>query len=450
MLRLFIAPLARLRRDDGSNLLLVVLIVGLLGSLVASVYVGALRLLLNLSEVAMQERWRLVLVTTGAGCLVALLTHFLGDPGSTEALVDGVHLTGGPSDIERNRSMVPVSLISIGAGGAAGPEAPLVQMTGSLGSWIGRHTMSSLADRRTVTIAGMGVGFSVLFGEPLGGALFALEILHRKGVQYYEAILPALVSSGIGFLAYTGLTHLGLGPVWRFPEVKFTNWSEGSLAIVLSLLGALVALLFGFVFHWVGQTMRRLPRWPRPIIAGLLLGLIGCIDPLALFFGETQLNQMVAMHLAVSALLALVLLKILATSVTLGGGWRGGFIIPLFFMGATLGQAVSQLFGVNAGLAMLVLMTSINVGVTKTPVSTVVLLTTLTGTSAIPALMLASVTSLVVTSRWTFIESQRDRGVVVTRVEPLRPGAETQALANELGVDGPADRAAPHSPPAAD
>lgn len=427
--------LALIGLKKGSNLLLIVVILGLIGSLVASAYVGMMRLLTSLGQPALHHPWTLLIMTTGAGALISLFLHLLGDPGSTEALVDGVHLTGGPSDTRRVPPLIPVSLLTISFGGGIGPEAPLVQLTGTLGGLVGRHTMSGLADRRTVTIAGMGIGFTVLFGAPLGGALFALEILHRKGMQYYEAILPALVSSGIGYLAYTGLTHLGIGPIWNFPEIHYVHWSEGGWALALAVLGAVMAIGFGYLLHWVHRAFALIPYWTRPIVGGAIIGLIGWAQPLAIYYGEPQLNTMVAAHLAAETLLILIALKVLATTVTIGAEWRGGFIIPLFFLGATTGQFVSHFLGINPTLAMIVLMTSLNVGVTKTPVSTVVLVTTMTGTSAIPALLVASVLSMLITARWSVIETQRERAPIVAPVDPLHAGARTEALAEGLTAD---------------
>ncbi len=419
--------LARLGVKRGSNLLLVVVILGVFCSLVASAYVGVMRLLTALGQPALHHPWTLLVMTTGAGAMISLALHVLGDPGSTETLVDNVHVTGGPTDMQRLPPLIPVSLLTIAFGGGIGPEAPLVQLTGTIGGAIGRHTMADLADRRTVTIAGMGVGFTVLFGAPLGGALFALEILHRRGMQYYEAILPALVSSGIGYLAYTGLTHLGIGPVWQFEPVRYLSWTDGGWAIVLAIVGALMAIAFASILAWVRRMFAFVPYGLRPILGGVLIGLIGWAQPLALYFGETQLNTMLALHLAVGGLLLLIALKVLATTITLGAEWRGGFIIPLLFLGATTGQLVSHFLNVNPYLAMIILMTSLNVGVTKTPVSTVALVTTMTGTSAIPALLIASVISMLITARWTVIGSQRARAPVLAPA-----GAQTEALARDL------------------
>src|SRR5207253_9280844 len=105
-----------------------------------------------------------------------------------------------------------VSRLCVGAGGGLGPEAPLVQTTGSLGTYIASRFRLGRDDTRVLTITGMAAGFTALFGAPLGAAVFALEILHRRGLEYYEALLPAAVGSLSGYAVYVLLTGVGLEP----------------------------------------------------------------------------------------------------------------------------------------------------------------------------------------------------------------------------------------------
>src|ERR1044072_81212 len=117
-------------------------------------------------------------VLAGVGLTVGILTRLLGNPGDVELLVNNIHVLGGAEDIRDLRSLIPTSLLCISSGGAMGPEAPLVQTTGTLGSWIARRAQLVVRESRVLTIAGMAAGFSVLFGAPFGAAVFALEILH--------------------------------------------------------------------------------------------------------------------------------------------------------------------------------------------------------------------------------------------------------------------------------
>ena len=95
----------------------------------------------------------------------------------------------------------------------------MTQTAGTLGTVIGTKLNRPMTDIRTLTITGMAAGLTVLFGAPLGSALFALEILHRRGLQYYEALLPAIVGSLCGLGVYTAIGDLGIKPIWEFPPV---------------------------------------------------------------------------------------------------------------------------------------------------------------------------------------------------------------------------------------
>src|SRR5690606_3642541 len=113
----------------------------------------------------------------------------------------------------------PISLLCVAAGGTLGPESPLVTTTGTLGSVLGRRARLRTSDVRILSITGMAAGFTVLFGAPLGSAVFALEILHRKGMEYYEALMPAVVGSLCGYIIAIATGALGLEPMWTFPAV---------------------------------------------------------------------------------------------------------------------------------------------------------------------------------------------------------------------------------------
>src|SRR5699024_8248109 len=117
------------------------------------------------------------------GLVVALLGHLPGSPADVELLVDNIHVQGGTRSLRHLRSLIPQSLLCIGAGGSLGPEAPLVTATGSVGSRLAYHLGLARRERRIVSISGMAAGFTVLFGAPLGSTMFALEILHRRGLE---------------------------------------------------------------------------------------------------------------------------------------------------------------------------------------------------------------------------------------------------------------------------
>src|SRR3954449_1586092 len=168
--RLFVEAFLGPRR----RLFTLVILVGIGGGLIGAAYVGMLHLLQDgLWPTHWSTRAHLPIMIA-VGIAVGVLTKILGNPGDVELLVNNIHVLGGNEDIRDLRSLIPVSLLCVSSGGGMGPEAPLVQTTGSLGSWLARRWGVSIDDTRVLTITGMAAGFTVLFGAPLGSAIFAL------------------------------------------------------------------------------------------------------------------------------------------------------------------------------------------------------------------------------------------------------------------------------------
>lgn len=291
-----------------------------------------------------------------------------------------------------------------------GPEAPLVQTTGTVGTLVATRMRRPIPDSRILTITGMAAGFTVLFGAPLGSAFFALEILHRRGLQYYEALVPAIVGSLCGYGVYLGLSGLGVGPVWTFPDFGPLRIGDLGIAVAIGLAGAAGAWIFSVTVGAMRSVITRLPVAARYIVGGLLLGLLGLWSPYALTFGEAQIESLTETRLAAGALAIAVLAKFLGTTVTLASGWKGGFIIPLFFMGAAAGQLVHAAApGTNMTVLMVCAMVALCVGVTKTPIGSTLVVTEMAGLSLLPVTVIAAVVALLASSSVHLIETQRAR-----------------------------------------
>ncbi len=346
----------------------------------------------------------------GAGLGVGLLIHWLGDPGEISQLVDDVHLRGGRIEARRNPNMLMTSLLSIASGGSLGPEAPMVQLTGSLGTWLADRLGLGGGELRCLSLAGMAAGFTALFGAPLGGAFFALEILHDQHfLEYYRAVVPALVASCSSYLVFVLITHLGLAPDWHFPQYHLQGIDDILTAMLYGALGAGAAWVF---ITLVSLVRRAVPKIPGPVylhttLAGLVLGVLGVVWPLSRYFGDAQLNTLLSVQLGMWGLLGLAVVKMVAVSVTIAGEWRGGLIIPLFFIGACLGKALT-LPGVDPSLAMIATMAALNAAVTRTPISTGILLAKLTGASPLTPILFAGLVGFFLSPRTPFIKSQSD------------------------------------------
>jgi H+/Cl- antiporter ClcA len=391
-----------------SRWLLYWVIVGVVCGIFAGLYWSVLEFLTHKLETFQGPS--LLAVMPLAGLVIGLIIHILGNPGEIALIVDNIHFSNGRLDAKRNPSMLLSSLVSIAAGGSAGPEAPLVQVTGSFGTWFADRLHLKGEDVRSLSLAGMAAGFTALFGAPLGGAIFALEILHHQHVlEYYEALMPAIVSSCASYLVFAAITHLGIAPTWHFPKYTLLNIDDFAVALGFGILGAGVGWIFIAIFRLCDRLFSKLPGpiYLRTTIAGLGLGGLAVASPLTRFFGHGELSLAIDTKMTVLALLGLASLKLVAISTTVIGGWRGGFIIPLFFTGACIGKAMALLIpGVNPALAMICTMAALNAAVTRTPISTTLLLSKLTEVGPFTPILFASLAGFFLAPRNPLISAQ--------------------------------------------
>ena len=386
-------------------------ILGLVGGCIAGLYWIVLEFLTH--KMAYFEGWQVIPLMSIAGLLAGLIIHFIGDPGEIHLIVNNIRFNKGKLDPKNNPSMILSSLLCVASGGSLGPEAPLVQVTGSTGSWLGKIFRLKGEELRSLSIAGMASGFTALFGAPLGGSLFSLEILHHKhAVEYYKAIIPALVASSFSYVVFAMIIHLGIGPIWNLSEYEYAGVFDFLYAVIFAAVGTLVA--WGFIyctkFFKLIFEKRPVPIYLKTLIGGLLLGLIAYYFPLTRYFGHHEINQLLTQDLSLNALVAILLFKVLAIAITVTSGWRGGFIIPLFFVGVSLGSILYLLFPfINPTLAIISCMAAINACVTRTPMSTTILLATLTGFGYFIPILFASLTGYFLAPKIPFISSQMEK-----------------------------------------
>ncbi len=350
----------------------------------------------------------------GVGVAIAVVVRVFGTSGDVELMVDNIHVSGSATGVRMLRSLVPTSWLCIAAGGGMGPEAPLVQTTGTLASWTARRAGLVVRESRVLTIAGMAAGFTVLFGAPLGSAVFALEMLHRRGLQYYEALLPAVLGSLAGYSVSVVATGAGLAPVWHLPAPGMIHLGDLGWAVVAGLGGALVAVAFTYLSTALRWGARRLPAPARPVVGGLVLAALGLASTYSLTFGEAQLGDIITrQHGTVAFFVLAACAKLAGTSVTLASEWRGGFIIPLFFMGACLARAFHGMVpDTNEAVMVAAFMAAANTGVTKTPLGSTLVVSEMAGFRLLPTTLIAGVVAFVATSEIGLIHTQRERDVV--------------------------------------
>lgn len=418
--------LAALRGERG-RLTWLVLAAGTIGGALGAAYLAALRVV---SHHLLPGRWSTAghaVLLVAVGVAVAVLGRVLGDPQGVDLLLDNIHVDGGRDDVASLRPLIPISLLCVGVGSPLGPEAPLVTTTGTVASWLAGRRGLPVERRRIVAITGMAAGFTVLFAAPLGSALFALEILHRRGLEYHEALLPAAAGALCGTTISALLTGAGLDPLWHLPHPLALRPADLAWALLAGALGAAAGTVFTTLTVATRALARRVPARVRPVVGGVALASLAFASPYALTNGEAQLDHLAAARVAVATLLVAAVAKLAASAVAMACGWPGGFIIPLFFVGFCLGRVIGvHLPGADPWAFTMAAMVAANVAVTKTPLGSVLVVTEMAGSTLLPTALVAALVALVLSAPIELIEAQRARfAPLADPTDPTAPAPST-------------------------
>ncbi|MCI2057142.1 MAG: chloride channel protein [Oscillibacter sp.] len=287
----------------------------------------------------------------------------------TNNIIDAVHL-GRDISIWLLPAIFIGTLLTHLCGGSAGREGAALQMGGTIGHHVGRLFHLDDRDLRTATLCGMAAFFSALFGTPLAATMFAIMVI-SVGVFYHAAFIPCFTAS---MVAYGISLWLGVEPT-RF-TVAAPTVSAGMLArVALLAVGcALVSVLFCSTLHFADRQFAKWLKnpWVRIVVGGFavigLTYLCGTTDYNGAGMGviTAAVEQGQAHPLA-------FLLKILFTAVTLGTGFKGGEVVPSFFVGATFGCVLGPLLGIPAGFAAALGLVAVFCGATNCPIASMFL-----------------------------------------------------------------------------
>jgi len=290
------------------------------------------------------------------------------------------------------------STITIGTGGSAGREGPVVVIGAGLAGTLGRMLKLSGQEMRTLLAAGVAAGVAVSFNAPIAASLFALEIiLGDFAAGTFSLVVLAAVAATV--VAY-GL--LGSQPVLQVPAYTFHHWAEFLFYAGLGVAAGLMGRLYIAAIRGMGRLFGRLPgpEWIRPAVGGLLFGLAGVALPLTLGGDYTPIIVAAEGGMTWYVLLGLAVAKLVTTAITLGSGGAGGAFAPGFVIGAFLGGGygtlVHQLFPAVTGAAggyALVGLGAMLASFTLAPITAILLLFEITRDYAIilPAMVACSV-----------------------------------------------------------
>ncbi|MBU6428314.1 MAG: chloride channel protein [Cyanobacteria bacterium REEB65] len=323
----------------------------------------------------------------------------------TEKVIAAVHRRSGRIDPQ----VIPIKLIAtvatLAAGGSAGKEGPCAQIGGGLASMMATLMRFNDADRKKLVICGISAGFAAVFGTPLAGAIFGVEVLFVGGVLY-DVLLPSFIAGIMAFqmARVFGVTyfHTPLAFVPVFSEVFLLK------VAIAGLLFGLASFLFIEMLGAFELLARRIQLWPplRSAAGGVAVAVI------ALVFGTQYLG--LGLDSIVNTLnntgaplpWYAFLIKQLCTSVTLSFGGSGGIITPIFFMGTTAGTAFSHILGIQPATCAAIGMVAMLSGCANTPISASILALELFGTAIGPYAALACVISFLMTGHRSVYPSQ--------------------------------------------
>lgn len=362
---------------------------GLTGALAGSASAFFLASLDWVTHLREANHWLIWLLPVG-GLVVGLSYHYLGTgvAKGNNLLLEELH---SPKQVIPAK-MAPLvlfgTLVTHLVGGSAGREGTAVQMGGALAHQLGPLFGLRPRDRRMLLVMGISAGFASVFGTPLAGAIFALEVL-ALGSMRYDALVPAFFSAYIAHYVcmLCGATHTA----FHIGTVPPMNGLAFGCTIALGIVFGLVARSFSALTHFFsGLFQKSIGYAPlRPVAGGIVLAaaiaLLGTTRHIGLGV------PVIAEAFGHSAAPADFLLKIILTAFTLGAGFKGGEVTPLFFIGATLGSTLAGIMPLPVGLLAGMGFVAVFAGATNTPVACLLMGIELFGSPAAGYLGLACV-----------------------------------------------------------
>jgi len=399
--------------------------------------------------------WWWLLVLPAMGCLLsAQLSQWFAPEAKghgTDAAIDSYHHKGG-----KVRGRVPIlkgvcSVLTLGFGGSGGKEGPIAQIGGGFGSYLAQRL--GLGDKacRTLLAAGMAGGVGAIFRAPFAGALFAAEILYRDAELESDAVIPAFLSSATAYCVFCGwlgefgvLFDLGAG-------FEFDNVFELLPYTLLALILLPATWLYVRCFYGFERFFDRIPTSPA-LVAGFGGALTGAVALMAWWlvdddralavlssgYGILQqtLDGDVMGWRGVGLLLLVAFGKVLATSFTIGSGGSAGVFGPSMVIGGAVGGAVGLVcyelgWVENPACLCIVGMCGFFAGAAKTPISTIVMVTEMTGSYQLllPAVWVCGLT-FVFSRRVALYQNQ----VLNRAFSPAHKGEYVEALLEDMTV----------------
>jgi Chloride channel protein EriC len=285
--------------------------------------------LANLVDLTGWQRFLIIpLIPAIGGLIVGWLTHKIAPEASGEGvplIIENVAKKGGIINSSIAVSKLLTSAISIGSGGAGGREGPVIAIGGAIGSTVGQVLRLNEEQMKSLVGCGAAAGLAAVFNAPIGGALFAMEVV--LGSLNMQTFSPIIISSVFG--TFISRSILGNRPVFAIPTFTMASGYELFFYIILGLLAGYVGVAFVKIFYateefFQGDSFPIKSKLFKPALGGLIVGIIGIYFPEVFGYTYQGVNASLYSRDSLLILTLLLFLKPIATSVTLGSGGSAG------------------------------------------------------------------------------------------------------------------------------
>lgn len=350
------------------------------------------------------EHPNIIFLLPVAGICIVGIYHLLNNEADTgtDLVISAIHFNA-HVPLRMAPSIFISTILTHLFGGSAGREGAALQLGGSVGASLGKLLKLNDKDAHVMIMCGMSAAFAALFGTPMAAAVFSMEVV-SVGIMYYSALVPCVISALIGY----GITsHFKLSEnIFHIINLPAFSVKNAVIICILAVLCAVVSILFCIVLHTAQNLYKK--YFANPYIRAFAGGCFILI--LTLLVGNHDYNgtgmQVISRALNGEVVPAAFLLKILFTALTLGAGFKGGEIVPTFFIGATFGCLFGTITGFSPVLCTAVGMTSVFCGVTNCPITSLLISFEMFGFSGMPYYLLACAFSYMLSGHFGLYHSQ--------------------------------------------
>lgn len=351
-----------------------------------------------------KNAWILFLLPIGGLIIVRCYRMVKDDKElSTNSVLSAIH-----SNEKLPLKMAPLIFVSTVIthlfGGSAGREGAALQLGGSIGNGLGALFHFDDDDKHIMIMCGMSAAFAALFGTPMAAAIFSMEVI-SVGIMQYSALVPCVIAS---LSAFSVAQAFGVGQELFLVEhvPNFTIFSASKVAI-LAILCAVLSIAFCIMLHQTEHLYKKVFKNPyfRVIAGGCLIILLTLLvgDQTYNGTGKHVIEEAMTGHVVPYAFI----LKMIFTALTIGAGYKGGEIVPSFFIGATFGCLFGNVLGFAPDLCAAVGMASLFCGVTNCPITSLLISFELFGYDGMPYYLLAIAFSYMLSGYYGLYSSQK-------------------------------------------